>query len=55
MHKVFYFALRAAGNSQRRAEEMYFAVGNFGPQWKHVDVAAYEEAWRVASLCWSRS
>ena len=47
VHKVFYFALRAAGNSQRRAEEMYFAVGNFGPQWKHVDVAAYEEAWRA--------
>jgi hypothetical protein len=47
VHKVFYFALRAAGNSQRRAEEMYFAVANFGPQWQHVDVATYEAAWRA--------
>jgi hypothetical protein len=47
VHKVFYFALRAAGNSQRRAEEMYFAVANFGPQWLHVDVATYEAAWRA--------
>ncbi len=47
VHKVFYFALRAAGNNLRRAEEMFFAVAHFGPQWKHVDVAAYEEAWRT--------
>jgi hypothetical protein len=46
VHKVFYFALRAAGNSQRRAEEMYFAVANFGPQWQHIDVAAFESAWQ---------
>jgi hypothetical protein len=47
VHKVFYFALRAAGNNQRRAEDMFFAVKQFGPQWQHVDVAAYESAWRA--------
>src|SRR5437868_9520093 len=38
VHKMFYFALRAAGNNQRRAGEMFFAVAHFGPQWKHVEV-----------------
>jgi hypothetical protein len=47
VHKLFYLALLAAGNSHRRAEEMFFAVSKFGPQWKHVDVAAFEEAWRA--------
>jgi hypothetical protein len=46
VHKVFYFALLAAGNTQRRAEEMYFAVASFGPQWANVDLATYEAAWR---------
>jgi hypothetical protein len=47
VHKVFYLALLAAGNSQRRAGDMFFAVKSFGPQWKHVDVAQYEAAWQA--------
>jgi hypothetical protein len=47
VHKVFYLALLAAGNSQRRAGDMLFAVKNFGPQWKHIDVAQYESAWQA--------
>jgi hypothetical protein len=47
VHKMFYLALLAAGNSQRRAQDMFFAVKNFGPQWKHAEVAAYEAAWQA--------
>jgi hypothetical protein len=47
VHKVFYFALLAAGNSLGRAQEMYLAVAKFGPQWKNVEMAAYEDAWRA--------
>jgi hypothetical protein len=46
VHKVFYLALLAAGTGSTRAQEMYFAVGHFGPQWQHIDMAAYEAAWR---------
>ncbi len=47
VHKAFFMALQAAGNSPRRAEDMFLAVKNFGPQWKHVDVADYKAAWRA--------
>ena len=47
VHKMFYMALLAAGNSQRRAGDMAFAVRNFGPQWKQVVVAQFEAAWRA--------
>jgi hypothetical protein len=47
VHKMFYLALLAAGNSQRRAGDMAFAVKNFGPQWKHVEVAQFEAAWQA--------
>ncbi len=47
VHKMFYQALLAAGNSQRRAQDMYIAVKNFGPQWKYTDVAAYEAGWQA--------
>lgn len=47
VHKVFYLALLASGNSRTRAEPLYFAVANFGPQWKDTDVAAYDAAWRA--------
>jgi hypothetical protein len=47
VHKMFYLALLAAGNSQRRAQDMFLAVKKFGPQWKHAEVAAYEAAWRA--------
>ena len=47
VHKMFYPALLAAGNSQRRAGDMAFAVKNFGPQWKYVDVAQFEAAWQA--------
>lgn len=46
VHKVFYMALLAAGTNLQRAQEMYFAVGHFGPQWQHIDMAAYQVAWQ---------
>jgi hypothetical protein len=47
VHKMFYLALLAAGNSQRRAGDMFFAVKKFGPQWKHVEVEQYKAAWQA--------
>jgi hypothetical protein len=47
VHQMFYMALLAAGNSQRRAQDMFFAVKKFGPQWKHTEVGAYEAAWQA--------
>ena len=47
VHTMFYEALLAAGNSQRRAGDMAFAVRNFGPQWKHAEVAQFEAAWQA--------
>ncbi len=45
VHRVFYLALLAAGTDVKRAQSMYFAVGRFGPQWQHIDMAAYQAAW----------
>lgn len=45
VHKVFYLALLAGGTDPGRAQEMYFAVRRFGPQWQHIDMAAYQAAW----------
>lgn len=47
VHKVFYHALLASGTKRQRAEKMHFAVANFGPQWKHVDLQNYEAAWKA--------
>ena len=46
VHKVFYMALLAAGTNSTRARQMYLAVGKFGPQWKQIDMAAYQAAWQ---------
>ncbi len=55
VHKVFYFALRAAGNSQRRAEEMYFAVAKFGPQWRTSTLRPMRRLGARARRCSTRS
>lgn len=47
VHKMFYSALLAGGAKMERARHMYVAVAKFGPQWKNVDMAAYEGAWRA--------
>lgn len=47
VHKVFYIALLAADTGSRRAQQMYFAVGNFGPQWKSIDLDAYRQSWQA--------
>ncbi len=49
VHRLFFHALLASGTEPDRAKYMYWAVRNFGPQWKFVDLAAYEQA-RQANL-----
>jgi hypothetical protein len=49
VHRLFFHALLASGTEPDRAKYMYWAVRNFGPQWKSVDLAAYEQA-RQANL-----
>jgi hypothetical protein len=36
VHEMFYFACRCAGVPERKAKAMYYAVANYGPQWKVV-------------------
>jgi hypothetical protein len=42
VHRLFFDALLASGTAPDRAKIMYWAVRNFGPQWKNVDLPAYE-------------
>lgn len=43
VHRLFFHALLAKGVAPDRAKLMYWAVRNFGPQWKSIDLAAYEK------------
>jgi len=36
VHRMFYFACRCGGVSEKKAKAMYYAVARFGPQWKLV-------------------
>ena len=49
VHRLFFHALLASDLEPDRAKYMYWAVRNFGPQWKTIDIAAYETA-RQANL-----
>jgi hypothetical protein len=49
VHRLFFHALLASDLEPDRAKYMYWAVRNFGPQWKSIDIAAYESA-RQANL-----
>lgn len=49
VHRLFFHALLASGLEPDRAKYMYWAVRSFGPQWKTIDIAAYERA-RQANL-----
>ena len=42
VHRLFFHALLASGTEPDRAKLMYWAVRNFGPQWRSIDLAKYE-------------
>lgn len=49
VHRLFFHAMLASGTTPDRAALLYWAVRNYGPQWKAIDLAEYEKK-RSANL-----